>query len=97
MTDSNSIANLLLGIVIGCLFMIGIFWISGNLTNLQISQNTANKICENLTGNSYAVGYDWDSYPADAQNTPIPRGGFVCRIEKPTFDHTNLIQIETKN
>ena len=83
---------ILLGLIcflIGFLFLLIIFAIvDGN--SIKISQETANDLCIQVTGNETAIAKDWGDY---AIPKPIERGQIVCEL--PSFDSTHNIVVKT--
>lgn len=60
-----------------------------SMSGIDISQETGDDICKNLTGNESAVAYDWDS------DSKLGFGKFGCKI--PSYDSTQNIIIKKNN
>lgn len=56
---------------------------------ISLSQETADKICLDLTNESGVVARDWWDYASGKE--PIERGELYCRL--PSYDATHLIKV----
>jgi len=74
---------LLLGIGIGVGLVIG----EGSIA---LSQETADKICLDITGEEGVVAKDWSDF-SGGENKPIEKGELYCQI--PNYDSTQLIKV----
>lgn len=69
-------------------FLIGIVVVQNN--RIVLSQETADVICQKLTGNESAIAKDrWDF----GDESPIESGELYCQI--PSYDETHLIKVGT--
>lgn len=78
-----------MGIIFGAGLM-AIIWVAVFTSGFNISQETGDDICKNLTNNTDAIARDFNSYRIGEQ--PIKKGGIVCEL--PSYDHTQNIVIK---
>ncbi len=79
---------ILLGI---CLVLIGIgIGIEIDNKKIALSQETADKICLDLTNESGVVAKDYGDFD-NYENKPISKGELYCQI--PSYDETHLIKV----
>ena len=64
--------------------------IQQSLTKIDLSQETADKICMDLTNESGVVAKDYRDFNGN-ENKPISKGELYCQI--PSYDATQLIKI----
>ena len=82
---------ILLGI---CLVLIGIaIGIEIGNKGIVLSQETADKICLDLTNESGVVAKDYYAFEHDGfeDNTKIAKGELYCQL--PSYDETHLIKV----
>ncbi len=74
------------GIMIGCL-------IGSIPRDIELSQETGDKICLDLTNESGVVAKDYFDFQNDGVtgNTPIEKGELYCQV--PSYDATHLIKV----
>jgi len=58
---------------------------------IVLSQETANKICLDLTNEEGVVAKDWQDFESGEE--PIEKGELYCQI--PSYDKTHLIKVGT--
>ena len=75
----------LFGLMVGTL----ITGIDGNKSEIDISQETADKICLDLTQEEGVIAQDWWDFGRGKE--PIEKGELYCQL--PTYDSTQLIKV----
>ena len=79
----GTVLILLLGICIGGL-------IQERIVDIALSQETADKICFDLTGEEGVVAKDYLDFNS-GENRPLEKGELYCQI--PSYDETHLIKV----
>ena len=74
--------SLLFGILIGAI-------IEDATADIELSQETADKICLDLTNESGVVAKDYEDF--GNENKPIEKGELYCQV--PSYDETHLIKV----
>ncbi len=76
------VIGLLLGVLIGAS-------IEDSLTDIELSQETGDKICLDLTNESGVIARDYEDF--EVENSPIKKGELYCQV--PSYDETHLIKV----
>jgi len=73
------------------LFLVSAGFIGSEIgkANIGLSQETADKICFELTGQEGVAAKDWGDFVTGKQ--PIEKGELYCQI--PSYDSTQLIKV----
>ncbi len=74
--------SLLFGMLIGAI-------IEDATADIELSQETADKICLDLTNESGVVAKDYEDF--GNENKPIEKGELYCQV--PSYDETHLIKV----
>ena len=64
--------------------------IKSAITDMEISQETGDKICFDLTLEEGVVAKDYEDFNGD-RSKPIEKGELYCQI--PSYDETHLIKV----
>ena len=85
----------IVGLIVVSIFLLGLGIMIGGLiqegrVDIELSQETADKICLDITGEEGVVAKDWLDFSGNI-NKPIERGELYCQI--PSYDSTHLIKV----